>query len=237
MDDETRMLICGFNNRAHKLFPQDIPYYNIPSVVNHICLLFYGQIERDYFAVFDAAYIQLSDDKKRAQLATFIKPPDWITIYGNMTFDNELFPNTIIEYDITAIAKHGYFGAIGIVSAAEEQQSTGALIWSTTKSKHKQAYTLHLSPYSNMYQIGNAFMEKKFGYSFIYEEGEKIKMIVNIPDKSVTFSSITKGVQIGSYSDIDFSIKYRIAVSIDPSYAANKSSVELSKVKFTQKRA
>ena len=226
IDHRTRMLIHGFNNEARKLFPQDIPYYNIPSIVNHICLLFYWQNE--YFGIFDDKYVNLSDDGMKV---TALSGGHWITIYGNMIFDNKSFPNTIIEYEMATSANSNYLGAIGIVSAGKEQEKTDALIWDATESKHNKAYTLHLSPYGNMYQIGNATMKKNFDGAYTeYEDGDKISMIVNISDKSVTFSSIATGAQIGSYLDIDFSIKYRMAISIDP-----KNSVELLDVKFSQK--
>ena len=61
----------------------------------------------------------------------------------------------------------------------------------------------------------------------MHSDGDVIKMRVDIPDRSVTFWSITKGEKVGTYSDIDFSMKYRFAVSM-----ISGNSIRLLSVKF-----
>lgn len=228
VDDRTKLIVQGFNNRARKLFPQNITYYNIPSIANHICLLFYWQ--RDHFNTFNKEEVKLSDDKMEANVRNSAGNR-WNTIYGHLTFDNKLYPNTTIEYELITYLKGHNFGAIGIVSAEEEhEQQTNALIWGSS-SKHKQAYSFHCSQSSNMYCIGNGKLtsteyhgDKQWRY---HSDGDIIKMMVDIPNESVTFWSITKGEKIGGYCNIDFSMKHRFAISM-----ISGNSVRLLSVKF-----
>ena len=228
VDNRTKMLINGFNREARQLFPQDIPYYNIPSIVNHFCLLFYWQ--RDYFKILDNDDITLSDDKLEAKVSdTTFK--NWNTLYGAMIFDDETFQNTIIEYEVAPNREGQNFGAIGIVSAGEEQENVDKLTWSG--SNHKQVCCWHCSTGSDFYSIGSMKVVRGDGFGDCYHHSneDKFRVTIDIKDKSVTFWSITKGKEIGTYFGVDYSIKYRFAVSM-----TKGSSIKILSVKFSQKQ-
>lgn len=228
VDDRTRMLIHGFNREAGQLLPQDVPYYNIPSIVNHICLLFYWQ--RDYFKILDNNDIQLSPDKLEA-IANDQTSQNWNTMYGAMIFDKQSHPNTIIEYEVITNREGHNFGAFGIVSAGEEQEHTHKLIWSG--SNHQQVCCWHCSEGSDFYWVGTASIERgdKWRDCSVHKNGDRTRITIDIPDKSVTFWSITKGIEIGKYFNVDYSIKQRFAVSIK---AGN--SIKILSIKISQKQ-
>ena len=223
IDHRSKMIVYGFNKEARKSFPQDLPYYNIPPIINHVCLLFYWQ--QDFFAIFNAKQVKLSDDKMEAITNGVVKDGGWNTVYGNMIFDNQIHSNAIIEYTIMTNG-NANFGAFGIVSAGEEEEKPNSLIWQQSSSKHKHVYSLHLSPNSKMYRVGNATVKETNFYTD-YSDGDENKVTIDIPSKSITFYSITKQREIGSYLDIDFSIKYRFAVSL-----WSNNSVKIISVKF-----
>ena len=41
IDEKTKYLIFGFIRDAQKLFPSDVIFYNIPTLINYLCALFY----------------------------------------------------------------------------------------------------------------------------------------------------------------------------------------------------
>lgn len=236
-DERVKMLIYGYNKNARKLLPKNSSYHNIPAVVDQICLMFYCQ--RDWFSIYNTKTVKLSLDKLQATVNKDAHMhTDWNTIYGNTEFDNNLYPNTIIEYEISTHyncdrknKKNITFGAIGIVSAGEEQENTNKLIWGSSSSKHKQVYSLHCSSRSKMKQIGNGTLLKfNANSSDDYSNGDKIRITVDISGRSITFWSITKAKEIGMYLDIDFSVKHRLAVSM-----GRGRSIELLSVRLNQK--
>ena len=224
VDDRTKMIVKGFIKQCQILFPQNVPYYNIPTLVNHLCLLFYWQ--REFFQIFNGKRVELSEDKM--EVRTFDNDSDtrWNTLYGNIVFDNESHPNTIIEYemDINISASNG---ALGIASSGKEQEDTNSLIWNDVVlpySKHIAAYALHGS---SLYYIGDGRVKPRDRYVG-YKVRDRIRMTINIAQSSLTFWSITQNKELGGYLDIDFSMKYRFAISI-----TNAQSVKLLNVKLS----
>ena len=207
VDDQTKLLIYGFNRECQRnLFPQNIPYYNIPPIVNHICLLFYWQ--KDFFK-YHGENIALSDDKMTAKVST--KRNGWVTVYGNNTFNNKLYPNMIIEYEMEINILPGD-GAFGITSADKEKEHYTTLIWNqhVNEHRHEAVYTFHNQ---TMYYHGCGRKDVS-ERTCKHRNGDRVRMTIDISNKSLTFWSITQNKRLGKYVDIDYSITYRLAISM-----------------------
>ena len=218
MDDRTKMLIYGFNREAQtNLFPKDVPYYNIPQIVNHICVLFYWQ--RECFKLHGTYNIKLSEDNMKA---TVLKSePNWNTVYGNFVFNQNLCPNTVIEYELDT----NQYRAIGIVTVGKEKENYDKLVWNYSDYLHEAVYAWH-----NGSLYGRGCGSKDRRHMIPPKDGGKLRMTVDIPDKSLIFHHVSGNKFAGKYTNIDYSMTYRLAVSM-----SGKQTVQL--FKFEMKRS
>merc|ERR1712244_216070 len=96
------------------------------------------------------------------------------------------------------------YGAIGIVSA--ETIDLKKLIWNA-ETKHSAVYSYHNS---SLYHIGDCTKLQ----SFRHLNNDKIRLTIDIPDKSLTFWSMKTNKQLGKYEDINYSTTYKLAISL-----------------------
>ena len=110
LDNRTKLLVSGFNRNCRKLLPKRLPYYDIPTIVNHICMLFYWIQE---CLKLHGTAIDILAEGMQAK----VKPDEsgWNIVYGDLIFDNKSFQNTIIEYELELNIRPGY-GAFGIIN-------------------------------------------------------------------------------------------------------------------------
>ena len=221
VDDRTKILIYGFNRNCYKLVAMSSDHHNVPPIVNHICILFYWQ--KEYFKLYGEG-IELSDDKMWVKVKQGNK--GWNTIYGDFIFNHHLYSNAIIEYEMEIDIEPSY-GAIGIAAAGNEQHRYDKLLWnqSVISKTHEAVYTFHAG---SLYYKGCG----KRGPSFDHLKLDKIRMTVNIPDNSLTYFSIIQNEQIGKYTEIDYSMKYRLGISL-----TGQQSVKLTDfgIKYSEK--
>ena len=60
VDDITKKIVFGYIARCQKILPKNNTYYNIPSLVSHICILYYWNPE--FWSVYGNGII-VNDDK------------------------------------------------------------------------------------------------------------------------------------------------------------------------------
>ena len=81
IDDRIIYAVSGYLRRCQLLIPRNNVYYNIPSLVEYLCINYYRITE--YFTS-HGNYITLNDDKSIAQ--TIVNQRD--TVYGNIEINN-----------------------------------------------------------------------------------------------------------------------------------------------------
>ena len=109
-------IVNGYIKCAQLLLPyRQNPYYNIPEIVNQICINFYNNPE--YFTKYNSDVIQLNDDK------TMIIMPDGMffgngTSYGNVDIIDDNRLKYIWKFKIKSCSYHTLM-AIGIDSSSK----------------------------------------------------------------------------------------------------------------------
>ena len=143
-------------------------------------------------------------------VATVTNTHIWNSVYGNILFNNKLYPNMIIEYEMELDIAPGC-GAIGISSVGHETDNFSTLIWNQHNAdhRHKAVYTFHNS--STYYKGGCG---KPYGAICRHDHNDKIRMTIDIPNKSLIYWSIKQKKKLAKYIDIDYSITYRFAMSL-----------------------
>ena len=92
VDKRTLFTVSGFIRKCQKLLPHDNVYYNIPSLVEHICISFYWIAE--YFTI-HTENILLTDNKNTAKTVG----NSVTTVYGNIKVSD---PSIIYKWTFKA---------------------------------------------------------------------------------------------------------------------------------------
>eukprot|EP01084_Bolivina_argentea_P001715 3162_1 len=120
IDQINKHIVFGYIRMAQNLFPSNIPYYNIPTLVLHACLLYY--VTKEYFDLIGTEMKLIFDendnDKNTVELTS---GSVWNTAYGSKVIDANRNSNAIYQWKIKLIKLNtdswGYFCVIGIDSS------------------------------------------------------------------------------------------------------------------------
>eukprot|EP01084_Bolivina_argentea_P001712 3158_1 len=116
IDQINKHIVFGYIRMAQNLFPSNIPYYNIPTLVLHACLLYY--VTKEYF---DQIGIKMKYNDNNKNTVELISGSVWNIAYGSKVIDANRNPKAIYQWEIKLIKVHinsyGYFCVIGIDSS------------------------------------------------------------------------------------------------------------------------
>ena len=85
-------VVNGYMKRAQLLLPyQDNPYYNIPELVNHICINFYNNSE--YFTKYNENNVELNDDT-----TIYMKNDNFASCYGSLNIMVDTYSKYIWKF-------------------------------------------------------------------------------------------------------------------------------------------
>lgn len=208
VDNRTKLLIYGFNRNCRKSLPEDNPYYDIPDIINNICILFYWI--KEFFNLHDAGIEILENGSLANKISVH---SGWSTVYGDLVLNKPICKNTMIEYEMEINIIPGS-GAFGICEVGYEREMFRRLIWN--QDSHS-VYSLHggCGPGLSLHGTGCGEQNPADVSSKVHEREDHITMTVNIAGKELIFFSIKQDKELGRFTNIDYStISYRFGASM-----------------------
>eukprot|EP01084_Bolivina_argentea_P230077 388147_1 len=119
MDEQTINIVCGYIRICRQLFPQNKIYYDIPSLVQYICALYYWK--KEHFTLHGHKMI-VNDEQDFVQKAKqFDLLFTWNTVYGNIYIDDS---TPMIHEWIFKLKHKTHTVHIGIDSSQKQHQNT-----------------------------------------------------------------------------------------------------------------
>ena len=196
-DQRTKDIVFGFIKQSQNLFNKNSIYHNIPSLVHNLCLNYFWISE--YFTL-HGSDITLNKDKNIAKVN---KENSNGTVYGN------------VDIDINALVKYEWI----FETSGFEEICIG--IDSSNKQYPDKDYTDPVINKFNFYAYyngGNKFFcgsdrtGTKYGDSWEDDQKYIIKMILNVPNKTLEYYVDNESEGI-AFDNIDFNDKeYNMAV-------------------------
>ena len=196
IDQRTKDIVIGYIKQCQLLLPQNNTYYNIPSLVRHLCMAYY--LIKEYFTK-HSKDIELNEN---GSIATNTAS-DFRSAYGNIVIDGEL----LMIYKWWFKILRASVICIGIDS-----------------SNKKHIDVDYSNPEINYCNFGAYYCGgKKYGHDLAYNgvdygdawgEDEVIKMELNTKKRTLQFHVNDKNQGI-AFKDIDFKNKtYHMAIAM-----------------------
>ena len=191
---ETIDLLFGFIHQSQlELFPDEQPYYNIPTMVIHFAMLYYFEEMDCFIACGDEMKIS-SGKKGRDTMLTMSTGSSWDTGFGSIPITVSSTSTAVYEWTILCHASTVMYGI-----SEFEPKTFGTYAFDTDKSW--KCYGLHESGC----KMSHFHDGEEFAECCEYRDGDELKLKVDTKEKIVEFKINDKfacnyeGIEDGEY--------------------------------------
>eukprot|EP01084_Bolivina_argentea_P297262 512103_1 len=201
IDDKTKNIVYGYIRRYRKLLPNDIIYYDIPSLVQHLCISYYWT-PKEYFT-YHGIHMSVNTARNVATMNKEGYNPEGVTVYGNIDIDDSLL---IYKWSFKIIHDDDSAMSIGIDSSNKpEKFCNNTFVFENSND----FYAIRNNGWKYSFLIANE--EESEPYSG-WTQGDTVKMELNTMQKTLGYYVNDKYHGI-AFDNIDCKNKtYKMAV-------------------------
>ena len=212
INQKVKDIVFGYIRLSQCLLPNNNnSYYNIPSLVSYICILYYNQTER---------FSKYPKNMKHDELKNNIRviSTGRGTVYGDIMIDCSI--PSIYEWIIKIIKMNGDDWddpiIIGIDSSNKQYIDSNFCTGFTTENNRFYGYSTCglIENYNNYPNEQNRFLRMPIFFDIDgFGQNDIIKLYLNTKNKQLKIYKNDKEMQ-GEITDIDINEKYYFAVSL-----------------------
>eukprot|EP01084_Bolivina_argentea_P001714 3161_1 len=214
IDQINKDIVFGYIRIAQKLLPSNNPYYNIPTLVLHACLLYY--VPKECFDQIGAEMKIMYDDNDNNNNIVELKSGSvWNTAYGSFVIDANKNCNAIYQWKIKLIKlhtyshgqslSHGYYCGIGIDSSSIAHTKS-AVFWNFDSAD--SCYCIRGGQSED-----DGSNDKVHWSDQMWKEDDIVTLNVDTMNRTIAYGINDKEVQT-VFTQIDIEAKYKFAVCV-----------------------
>eukprot|EP01084_Bolivina_argentea_P001713 3160_1 len=206
IDQINKHIVFGYIRMAQNLFPSNIPYYNIPTLVLHACLLYY--VTKEYF---DQIGIKMKYNDNNKNTVELISGSVWNIAYGSKVIDansRNRNSNAIYQWKIKLIKvdSDGCFCILGIDSSNIAHMYTQSREFWFSKAK----YCIHGHSEESEPDESDKTL---YSTNETWKEGDIITLNVDTMNRTIGYAINDSDVKT-VFTKININAKYKFVVCV-----------------------